>query len=95
MSEISQRNGQKNTNSIFAQCSKDGKGQKIFNSVFFFTPVLRQDYKNVVFPRGVVKYICVQLARYIQDSFCHLVLLNIFRVFLRNNIAKSGKESQL
>ena len=45
---------------------------------FFFTPILRQDHKNVVFPRGVVKDICVQLDRYIQDSFCHLVLLISF-----------------
>ena len=66
MSGISQGMGRKNAEMGKTHFSvlKDGKSQKIVKSVFFFfTPILGEDYKNVVFPRCVVKDICVQLAR--------------------------------
>ena len=50
---------------------KMGKVRRFLKVTFFFTPILGEGYKNVVFPCCVVKDICVQLARYIQDSFCH------------------------
>ena len=74
MSGISQGMGRKNAemgSGTRLQCPREGKSQKIVKSVFFFTPILGVDCKNVVFPRCVVKDVCVQLARYIQDSFCH------------------------
>ena len=72
VSGISQGMGRKNAEMGKAhfRCPKDGKSQKIVK-IFFFTPILGEDYKNVVFPRCVVKDICAQLATYIQDSFCH------------------------
>ena len=41
--------------------------------------ILLKDYKNVVFLRDrVVKDICVELARYIQDSFRHYFSASFF-----------------
>ena len=73
MSGISQGMGRKNAEMGKAHFSvlKMGKVRRLLKVSFFFTPILGEDYKNVVFPRCVVKDICVQLARYIQDSFCH------------------------
>ena len=74
MSGISQGMGRKNVEMGKAHLSvlKMGKVRRLLKKFFFFsTPILGEDYKNVVFPRCVVKDICVQLARYIQDSFCH------------------------
>ena len=67
------RNGRENAEMGKAHFSvlKMGKVRRLLKVSFFFTPILGEDYKNVVFSRCVVKDICVQLARYIQDSFCH------------------------
>ena len=73
MPGISQGMGRKNAEMGKAHFSvlKMGKVRSLLKKSFFFTPILGEDYKNVVFPRCVVKDICIQLARYIQDSFCH------------------------
>ena len=72
MSGILQGMGRKNAEMGKAHFSlKMGKVRRLLKVSFFFTPILGEDYKNVVFPRCVVKDICIQLARYIQDSFCH------------------------
>ena len=73
MSGISQGMGRKNAEMGKAHFSvlKMAKVRRLLKKFFFFTPILGEDYKNVVFPRCVVKDICIQLARYIQDSFCH------------------------
>ena len=73
MSGISQGMGRKNAEMEKAHFSvlKMGKVRSLLKKSFFSTPILGEDYENVVFPRCVVKDICIQLARYIQDSFCH------------------------
>ena len=73
VSGISQRMGRKNAEMGKAHFSvvQMGKVRILLKVSLFLTPILGEDYKNVVFPRSVVKDICIQLARYIQDSFCH------------------------
>ena len=73
MSGISQGMGRKNAEMGKAHFSvlKMGKVRRLLKVSFLFTPILGEDYENVVFRRCVVKDICVQLARYIHASFCH------------------------
>ena len=85
MSGTSQGMGRKNAEMGKAHFSvlQMGKVRRLLK-VSFFTPIVGEDYKNVVFRRCVAKDICVQLARYIQDSFCHYSMLNISGSFFES-----------
>ena len=78
MSGISQGMGRKNAEMGKAHFSLK-KSQKIVKSVFFFTPILGEDYKNVVFPRCVIKDIVYNL----PDTFKTLsaTIVEHLRVF--------------
>ena len=73
VSRISQGMGRKNAEMGRAHFGvlKMGKVRRLLKVSFFHVIFGRGLYKNVVYPRCVVKDICVQLARYIQDSFFH------------------------
>ena len=92
MSGISQGMGRKNVEmgkAHFRHFSvlKMGKVRRLLKkSLFFSTTILGEDYKNVVFPRCVVKDICIQLARYIDSRLFLPLLLNISGPFFGDNV---------
>ena len=76
---------------------KMGKSEDCYKCLFF-SPILGEDYNFIsqcIFSSLCgLKDICVQLARYIQDSFCHYCW-TFPGLFFERLIAKSGKGSQL